>query len=203
MVQSQEMNDTFAAGIANIAISGDTIVIGAQGSSNPLVEGSHNLSGAVYIYQKDGNDWTQVSRISKETPETADFFGVSVDIKGDTIVVGSKDGGDNAGAVYIIEKSGDTWLDGVVDESYRIDPPERHSSAKFGLPVALSEDGNTILAGEYSHEVSNIPSRIGRVHVFEKLVSSCSGVRADCWEHKEIIQEIFKLKSKIILFYRL
>ncbi len=72
---------------ATVAVNGDTIVVGAPGSGN------NYLFDAVYVFTKPSSGWESTSDAAKLTPETSelrDWFGFSVAIDGDAVVVGGK-----------------------------------------------------------------------------------------------------------------
>jgi hypothetical protein len=85
----------------SVAISGSTIVVGAEReSSNQTTitntdgsassDNSATDSGAVYVFKRDGNgDWIQDAYLKASNAEGGDFFGFSVAISGSTIVVGA------------------------------------------------------------------------------------------------------------------
>jgi hypothetical protein len=74
-----------------VAISGDTVVVAATG-----VDISTKYSaGAVYVFQRDwggANQWGQVTRITAPDAAGYDYFGQSVAVEGDTVVVGRRSG---------------------------------------------------------------------------------------------------------------
>ncbi|NKI36028.1 hypothetical protein HFP89_12730 [Wenzhouxiangella sp. XN79A] len=86
--------DTFGSAVA---LSGDTLVIGAAGEGSAASgvdgNGSDNTApgaGAVYVFVRDGNGtWTQQAYLKASNPDAEDGFGSSVDIDGDRIVVGA------------------------------------------------------------------------------------------------------------------
>src|SRR5439155_9191835 len=115
-----------------VAISGDTIVVGAlyEGSKSAGVNGNQGDNtaygaGAAYVFVRTGATWTQEAYLKASNPDYLDFFGWSVGISGDIIAVGAPwefGGGsginagdqndnsiDNAGAVYIFGRHGTTW----------------------------------------------------------------------------------------------
>ncbi|MFT4690824.1 MAG: hypothetical protein ACI9OD_003044, partial [Limisphaerales bacterium] len=107
----------------SVAISGDTVVVGAPGEASNATtvngDGSDNSAGsagAAYVFKRNGNSvWTQEAYLKADNAESFDLFGSSVAISGDTVVVGAwlessnattvnGDGSDNsaaqAGAAY-------------------------------------------------------------------------------------------------------
>src|SRR6266478_5679876 len=78
---------------ASIAMSGDTIVVGAPFASN--------TTGAAYVFVKPASGWanmTETAELTASDGYTFLDFGTSVGISGDTIVVGSI--GHNAAYVF-------------------------------------------------------------------------------------------------------
>jgi len=152
-----------------VAISGDTIVVGAQFESsnettitNGSGAASDNLateSGAVYVFVRSGTTWSQQAYLKAPNAEASDRFGSTVAISGDTIVVGAADednaettitngsgvGVDSvaaaeAGAVYVFVRSGTTWS----QQAY-LKAPNAEAGDKFGSAIAIS--GDTIAVG--------------------------------------------------------
>jgi FG-GAP repeat len=86
----------------SVAISGDTIVVGAPdedssttGTSSTPLEGATN-SGAAYVFFRNGSTWTQQAYLKPPVVGTTKAgagyeFGFSVAISGDTIAVGAYD----------------------------------------------------------------------------------------------------------------
>ena len=70
-----------------VAISGDTVVVGAPGAAN------RGITGAAYVFTKPAAGWVSTSDGAKLTPESShedDMFGSSVAVEGDTIIVGGR-----------------------------------------------------------------------------------------------------------------
>ncbi len=128
-----EASDGFGG---TVAISGDTLAIGATGEdSNATTIGGNQGdnsaagSGAVYVFLRSGTTWSQQAYVKASNAEGGDAFGTSVGIAGDTLVVGAtgEDGAltgvtagspnegisgnaaSNSGAVYVFTRSGITW----------------------------------------------------------------------------------------------
>ena len=84
----------------SVTIDGDIVVVGAYAEDT----GGSN-AGAAYIFTRSGTTWTQQSKIQSSNPEVGGFFGYSVAIDVDTVVVGAYSEDPNsitgAGAVYI------------------------------------------------------------------------------------------------------
>jgi hypothetical protein len=121
-----------------VAISGDTIVVGARyedsnstavcnnlGSCPGLGNNSTSDAGAAYVFERDGSgNWQQKAYLKAPNAGANDWFGFSVAISGDTIVVGAyqedsnstavmnfpfgsfSEGATDAGAAYVFERDG-------------------------------------------------------------------------------------------------
>ncbi|MGD8795018.1 MAG: FG-GAP repeat protein, partial [Anaerolineae bacterium] len=131
-------------GIA-VAISGDTAVVGADGE-----DGGGDDMGAAYVLERnqDGADsWGQVKKLFGWDSTNYDWFGISVAISGDTVVVGAygKDGtGNMSGAAYVFERnkgqSADYW-----GQIAKLTASDAGDGDRFGYSVAISDD--TIVVG--------------------------------------------------------
>jgi len=154
-----EMEDLFGR---SVAISGDTIVVGADwedstatGVNGDSSDNSAGSSGAAYVFVRNESTWTQQAYLKASNTETADQFGRSVAISGDRIVVGARgegssatevngDQGDSAaaysGAAYVFVRDEDTWT----QQNY-LKASNAESNDEFGYSVAIS--GDTIAVG--------------------------------------------------------
>ena len=89
----------------SVAIDGSTVVVGAH------VKNSGR--GAVYVFRTSdgGATYAEVAKLTASDAAASDYFGVSVAIDGDTIVVGSyydDDAGSNSGSVYVFDANAPT-----------------------------------------------------------------------------------------------
>jgi len=111
-----------------VAISGDTIAVGAPGEDGGM-EGPYPQSGAVYLYQRNlgGEDmWGEVTTVYAPDAQLADQFGAALALDGNALVVGApkRDDGstEDSGAFYIFNRNldgPDTW--GFVTMQYQSD----------------------------------------------------------------------------------
>ena len=150
-------NDDFGT---SVAVSEDLIVVGAfseDGSGtgvNPGFNNSLTDAGAAYVFSRTGTVWISEAYLKASNPDASDYFGESVAISGNTIVVGanSEDGNGsgvnppdddlatNAGAAYVFQKSGLVWSQQAYLKASNVD-----SSDYFGGAVSISDD--TIVVG--------------------------------------------------------
>lgn len=119
------------------AVDGDTLVLG-----DPLGNGG---IGAVHVFQRSGNAWTNTATLTASDGSVDDNLGVSVAIDGDSIVAGAPNVAVGAhaqqGALYKFSRAG---------------APQRTPTAKLtATPGAASEhlgasvdmDGDTVVGG--------------------------------------------------------
>ena len=123
-------NDSFGDAVG---ISGNTIVVGAPGDDD-----SGSGAGAAYVFEFVNNAWTQTALLVPPAPAAGDNFASSVDIDGDTIVVGAMlddDNGGNAGKAYIYRRVAGSW---GLEASFQSDDIAEFD--RFGKDVAISGD---------------------------------------------------------------
>jgi len=146
----------------SVAVCGDTVVVGAYGESSAAtgIIGNQNdnsapAAGAVYVFVRNGTNWTQQAYFKASNAEANDNFGESVAISGDTIVVGAKhedsssrsvNGNQNdtsafgSGAAYIFVRDGTSWT----QQAY-FKASNTAVNPEFGYGVAVS--GDTVVVG--------------------------------------------------------
>jgi hypothetical protein len=183
------MSDHFGCGgslpghIGNaLAISGDgnTVAVGAphESSASRGINGNEgddslHASGAVYVFVRQGQAWTQQAYIKASNPGQSDNFGSNVALSADgstlavsafweasaaTGVNGNQD--DNsmpqAGAVYVFTRAGGTWTQQAYVKASNTgrggEGDELGDGDQFGFSLALSGDGNTLAVGAVSED---------------------------------------------------
>ena len=81
-----------------MAISGDTIVVGAPLDDTP----AGTDAGSAYVFVRSGTTWTEQQKLVASDAAAIDGYGYTVSISGDTAVVGAfthdAPGGLNSGA---------------------------------------------------------------------------------------------------------
>jgi hypothetical protein len=153
----------------SVAIEGDILVIGANFEDEDATGGDTiSSAGSAYIFQRNGSGtWTEIQKITATFREQGEWFGKSVSISGNTIVVGAEQeyftGNLSAayGAIYIFEDDGSgTWV-----EEQKISPSYLEHQSKFGQAVSI--DGNHIIVGAYRVDIGGQPDG-GAAFVFKK-----------------------------------
>ena len=135
----------------SVAISGDTIVVGAQDFQN---------FGAAYVFQRVQGVWIQQQRLVASPVSYSSQFGGSVAISGDTIVVGSPLSDTATGAVLIFQRLGADWV-----QLPLLGAASPAQYAYFGQSVAIA--GGTIVVGAFG--ANNFA---GNADVFTGLVAN-------------------------------
>ena len=129
--------DNAAFGSA-IAISGDTVVVGA-----PNVDVNGNADqGVVYVFTRVSTGWattTETAKLTASDGATDDLFGGDVSISGDTIVVGAQEHNSSKGAAYVFVKPTGGW---ATTSSFNAKLTDSNSVASdtFGEAVSISQD---------------------------------------------------------------
>jgi predicted amidohydrolase YtcJ len=156
----------------SLALSGDgtTIAVGAitEDSGAAGINGNQRdnaspSAGAVYVFTRTGGVWSQQAYVKPSSLDAGDMFGYSVSLSGDggVLAVGSfdEDGSgrgvnqppDNrnagSGSVYVFTRAGATWS----QQAY-LKPGNSEPQDSFGVHVALSDDGATLLAGSLDED---------------------------------------------------
>lgn len=135
----------------SVSISGDYAVVGA-----PLADSR----GSAYVFSRSGTTWTEEQKIRPTSNAVGDYFGGSVSISGDCVVVGASrfDGsGDNSGFAYVFRRSGTTWV-----EEQKLVASQGSASDNFGASVSIS--GDYIVVGASQDDDNG--SRSGSAYVF-------------------------------------
>jgi hypothetical protein len=123
----------------SVSISGDTLVVGADGDDNVFQN-----DGAAYVFERVGSNWTRKAILIADDGAESDHFGSSILVKSDTIIVGAisdDDGSYDSGSVYVFGRQDATWnmqtkLSGPFDAA---------ENDGFGTAVAIS--GDTAIVG--------------------------------------------------------
>jgi len=157
-----ESSDKFGFAVA-LSGDGNTLAVGAtledsgaRGIDGNQADNSAQSAGAVYVFVRSGNTWTQQAYIKASNADAGDQFGwsVALDHDGTTLAVGAQSEGsaaagidgneaDNsapdAGAAYVFVRRGRTWT----QQAY-VKASNAQGGDRFGFCLALSGDGNTL-----------------------------------------------------------
>lgn len=148
----------------SVAISGNTVVVGS-----PFHTVSANASqGAAYVFVEPASGWssmTQTAELVASDGAANAFFGSSVAISGNNIVVGADgatvQGNPHQGAAYVFMEPANGWTN--MTQSAELIASDGYVGDDFGESVAIS--GNTVVVGApYASIGSN--SQQGASYVF-------------------------------------
>jgi hypothetical protein len=148
-----------------VAISGDTVALGASGDGG---------SGGAYVFQRTSSSYAQVAYLKASNANAGDYFGSSLALDGDTLVVGApRQGGvkgnathtlnnlpADSGAVYVFERKGQSWA-----QTANLKTPVPQNGVYFGGALALA--GDTLVVGAQLDDV-NGASLAGAAYVYER-----------------------------------
>jgi drug/metabolite transporter superfamily protein YnfA len=175
----------------SVAISANTIVVGADressdsvGSNGQESNNSKDLSGAAYVFVRNGTIWSQQAFLKASNPDEFDSFGASVSISGDLVVVGAAredsaaigmngdetdNSSDYSGAAYVFARTGTNWS----QQAY-IKASNSSEWDAFGWDVAVS-NGSVVVGspredsaatGINGDQQDDFVSNSGAVYVF-------------------------------------
>jgi hypothetical protein len=171
--QAAGEGDQFGAAIA-VSSDGNTVAVGApmENSASTGVNGNRNDdsaddAGAVYVYARSGDNWTEQAYIKASNSESYDHFGnaVALSADGSTLAVAAYfeasgatgingDQSDNSrpqsGAVYVFTRTGTTWSQQAYIKASNTG--ELDDGDTFGYSIALSGDGDTLAIGAPSED---------------------------------------------------
>jgi uncharacterized protein (DUF2345 family) len=145
----QRRKTTAADGAVNdqsgksVAISGDTLVVGAFGDDS--------ARGAAYVFARNwggADNWGQVQKLAASDGAADDWFGFSVAISGDTVVVGARGDDSYKGAAYVFARNwggADNW-----GQVKKLTASDGVANDYFGWAVAIS--GDTVVVGAYGDD---------------------------------------------------
>mgnify|MGYP001121353715 FL=1 len=191
-----ESNDVFGTAVA-ISDDGNTLIVTALDedgattgvNSTPVTDQqTENSTGAVYVFSRSEDGWSQTAYLKASNTGREDWFGVRVALSGDgnMLVVGAQledsaaqgvnsneddDTAQEAGAAYIFTRD-----DGVWSQVSYVKSSNSEAYDEFGGSIAISRDGGTIAVGARGEDSAvgglngnpdnNSASEAGAVYLF-------------------------------------
>jgi hypothetical protein len=136
------------------------VVVGARFDD----DGSAN-SGSAYIYEYANGSWHEITKLTASDAAANDYFGVSVAISGDRVVVGAYADDSFAGSAYIYEYVGSNW-----SQTAKLTASDAAVYDNFGWSVAISgdrvvvgavldDDGGTASGSAYIYDLGLTPEQ--------------------------------------------
>ena len=145
----------------SVSISGDTVVVGAPRERDEELHEWERF-GAAYVFEKPPGGWVSTSDAARLVPPdvlSERYFGTSVAMSGETVVVGTQ-----SGSAYVFTKPSDGWAD--TSEASKLTPSDGSDDDLFGYSVAVSE--NTVVVGAYLADLDDDEEDFGAAYVFTK-----------------------------------
>ena len=122
-----------------VSISGNTAMVGA-----PLDDDAGDQSGAVYVFDRQGESWVFKEKLLARDISEEARFGSAVSISGNYAIISAPgvdiDGVENAGAAYIFEREPGSWF-----KKARLTAPNPSTFDAFAWSVSI--DGNRAVIG--------------------------------------------------------
>ncbi len=151
----------------SVAISGDTVVVGAD---NSPVSGNGNR-GAGYVFSQNqggDNNWGEVTKLIADDGTANDFFGSSVAVSANTIIIGALgvwiDSLPVRGAAYVFER--DNGGNNNWGQSDKLIASDGASYDQLGSSATMTDD--TIIVGAVGASVGGNNSQ-GAAYIFKLL----------------------------------
>ena len=160
----------------SVALCGDTAAISG---------GYPGKQGRVYVFTRTGTTWILEATLAASNPGGSDGYGLSLDISGDTLIVGARGESSNAigvngdqfnndspgsGAAYIFERTGTTWVQSAYlkASNNKMGPVGEN----FGISVSIAGDLAVVGAPNESSDAMGVYGvqflRAGAAYVFER-----------------------------------
>jgi len=162
-IVAPDPHDFEGFGGSSLAMGPDVVVVGAVGDADL---GDH--AGAVYVFRFNGIAWVPEAKLTALDGSFNDFFGKSVAIDDDVILVGAVElpnPSHRRGAAYFFRRVSGQW---VQTDKVRPSSDGIGTSELFGISVAL--DGEQSLIGQSAaRDAQGFPS--GRAYIFEHVVA--------------------------------
>jgi len=159
-----------------VDIDGNYAIASAHRHS-PIINGDTiKQAGAVYLFEKDGNNnWNEVQKLTAPDAIAYDYFGIDAGISGTTAVIGAhynSSDADNenimpaAGAVYIFERN----ENGLWEFWQKLLPSDRDTLDWFGQSLSIHQ--NRLIVGapgeDEDAEGNSHLQAAGSAYIFEK-----------------------------------
>ena len=140
-----------------VAVEGNTAVIGTFAGA-----GNSAASGSVYVFNRnEAGTWSETQKLFAADGADGDRFGRSVDLQGDTIVVGAffdVINNTRTGSTYVFTRG----ENGIWGQQQKLTANDGQADDRFGHAVAV--DGNTVVVSARSGDGNSANS--GTVYVF-------------------------------------
>jgi FG-GAP repeat/PKD domain len=138
-----------------VSLVNDTAVIGALGDDDNGAD-----SGSAYVFTRNGTIWTEQEKLLPLDGASQDYFGESVSLSNDIVLIGAggdDDNGINSGSAYVFNRTNTTWT-----QEAKLLTSDGSAGDNFGWVLTL--EGDTAMIGAYYDDDNGIDS--GSTYVF-------------------------------------
>ncbi|MGJ8664366.1 MAG: FG-GAP repeat protein, partial [Marinicella sp.] len=149
----------------SVSLSGDRALISALRDDD-----NGNESGSVYVFDYAGGSWSESEKITADDGTANDWFGSSVSLSGNRILVGARlddDNGSGSGSAYVFDYVGGSW-----SQSQKLIAADGAAGDYFGFSVSLS--GDRALVGAFKGDDIDNGNESGSAYVFDFAAGSWS-----------------------------
>ncbi len=160
----------------SISVDGNIAVVGAYKRDTTIQGVFYSQVGAAYVFEKDvSGEWNEVQKLIASDMDSLNFFGKSVAISGNNMVIGAafRDTSDfsgtvpQAGAAYFFERNNQ----GVWEQQQKVVASDFEAFSIFGWSVAIS--GNYAVIGAYKENENSTglqpKTNAGAAYIFERI----------------------------------
>lgn len=174
--QQQQINaadgaasDLFGVSVA-LSSDGSTAAVGAYQDDIGL----NAEQGSVTFFTRSGSVWTQQQQVFASDGSASAYFGRSLDLTsdGNTAIIGTvfddPDGNVNQGSATVYTRAGGVW-----SPQQQVISSSEHLVNEFGIGVALSGDGLTLIIGAEATDVGANADQ-GASFIFTRTAGSVS-----------------------------
>lgn len=144
----------------SVALADGSALVGTPQDEDP----NGSMGGAAYVFEEATGGWRQQAKLAAPDGDAFDRFGSSVALADDTALVGASGAddpnGENAGAVYVFDRTGDGWESGA-----KLAADDGDTADTFGASLAFAND--TAVVGAPTDEDPN-GIDAGTTYVFER-----------------------------------
>ncbi|WP_178989585.1 T9SS type A sorting domain-containing protein [Winogradskyella schleiferi] len=170
-----------------IAVNGNYIAIGSYGEDED--ENGTNLilsAGSAYIFERGTNGiWSETQKIVASDRSQGVFFGWSIGVNGNQVVVGSNQDNEFRGAAYTFERN----ANGIWNQTQKLIASNAFPGDRFGQDVDI--DGNRIVVGSHLKHIGS-QGDDGAAYIFED--------KAGVWTETAFIYDAFYKSSEYFGF---
>ena len=150
---------------SSVAISGETIIVGASGDDlGDLAENA----GSAYVFKYNGAIWEEKQKLIPADAGDTKGFGESVSVQGRRAIVGARldsENGDLAGAAYTFTED----VSGAWNQDHKVVAPDGVAGDRFGVSTAFHSSGLEAIVGSFLDDDKSFDTGSAYFLTFEAL----------------------------------